>query len=92
MKLKNLFKTKKNWIQYDLAEDSHGNSVDEWAENAVSWCLLGGIRKCYDSSDPIIDKIVKELEADSVFDLVDWNNNKNRKFSDIKRLVDKLDI
>lgn len=93
MKLKELFKNKSTWIQNCLAHNKNGDWVREDSEEAVAWCLAGGMIKCYGYMEPeVAGSIMTELGLSYDVNIVDWNNNKNRKFSDIKRLVNKLDI
>ncbi len=44
-KLKKLFSKSGSWTQFDLARDKDGNNIQPENKDAVSFCLLGGIRK-----------------------------------------------
>jgi hypothetical protein len=47
MKVLDLLKTEKQWIKYYLGKTKAGEHVAGNHPDAVKWCLLGAIQKCY---------------------------------------------
>lgn len=93
MKIKNLL-TKKNWIKFDLAQNKDGGSVDADSSEACKFCLSGAIERVYsDEKDysRVYIQVMNYIGMD-YFNISDWNDQKERKFSDVKKLVDKLNI
>ncbi len=90
MKIRELFKTKKDWIQKAAAKTKDGFPVLPKNENAVCWCLKGAIEKCYPEGKwlEIGEKIRMEIQNS----IINWNDNENRTFKQVKALVKKLDI
>ncbi len=91
MKLKNLFKTKSTWTQEAFARNKNNDIVSVNSRNSVKYCLMGGLIKCYKFNDHpnILDKLFKETGTTN---LVTWNDSSLRKFQDVKKLVNKLNI
>lgn len=100
MKIKQLLVNKGTWTKGVLAQDKNKNIVPVSDVKAVSWCLVGAILKCYDINqiDSIFKEVCKEIGSEhtgysySCNNIIDYNNSPNRKFKDIKKLVNKLDI
>ncbi len=94
MKIKTLFSSSKKWMQGDFAENKYGKHVNSNSKSAVRWCLLGAIAKCYPNPDEAneIEDIVALAIPRDYCGVSSWNDSGNRKFSDIKKLVTKLDI
>lgn len=46
MKLKDLLCNEDKWTQGALARNADGEPVDPESEEAVCWCLIGGIHRC----------------------------------------------
>lgn len=87
-KLKDFFTGKDKWCQ-ESYERSDG-----------SCCLVGAINKCYgDRGHLVLATIANYIKrhtsiyGKSSYDVVvSYNDNNNRRFSDIQKLVNKLDI
>lgn len=98
MKLKKLFSSKRKWTQGELAKDSRGNFAEPLSNEAVCWCLLGAIEKCYGRRTKLSKKVLEKIDYHLFQSLVGegpvavWNDDPYRKFRDIKKLVDTLDI
>lgn len=89
MKLKQLFTSKKKWTQRAFARDKIGRVTSSREKGACSWCLEGAIYKCYRTKAADILRLTK-YHCDG--NIVKWNDNPNRKFEDVKKLVNSLDI
>ena len=100
MKLKELFKDKSSWIQGKYYSHTGQISPDyegQRDQSCEKYCLVGGLERCYpnvSSRYKVIGQINKELNISpfSVMSLENWNDSTSRTFSDIKRLVEELDI
>lgn len=99
MKLSELLAKPENWTQEHQACDAQGNSVSELAPTAVSWCLLGAIKKLYPDSPSIRDgirtKIFMAINSPRLFGrigITDWNDNPKRKHEEVLRLCKELNI
>ena len=91
MTLLELFDNESKWIQGNLATDKDGQFCSPNSTEAVKWCLIGGIYKCYTTSNPAIFGSMKYREVyDKLSDvsyhffgeewLTRWNDNPDRKF------------
>jgi hypothetical protein len=96
MKLSTLFRTKKSWCQGWVAKDSAGHPVETNNRNAVSFCLLGGLRRCYFKPGDInryvrmrgrIEKCLPLNRSISGF-----NDDPSTTFADIRRLIKKAKV
>ena len=91
MKLKELFDKPHKWTRqlYARKEDGHGITAD--SDEAVCWCLMGGIFRCYPDAQK-----QRELELRLGLHLgqhpINWNDTKGRTFEEVKALVEELDI
>ena len=66
MKIRELFKSKHRWLQGDMSltgMGGFGTSVKPTANNALSWCLLGAVKKCYPPPQrgEVIEKIAQKV-------------------------------
>lgn len=106
MKIKELFSDMKKWCKDWMAKDSSGFGLTTARNsNAVRWCLLGAVEKCYPQRDwlKILRKICSYIEADIGYDkkptkamcfklISRWNDSTRRTYKDVKKLVEDLDI
>ena len=91
MKIKELLSSEDKWCQGSLSKTQNGKGCFSFAEEAVSWCLVGAIYKCYHNSiacSSVMFLIKNEL-GDKV---LEWNDDPTRKFEDVRELVERLDI
>lgn len=88
--LKKFFKNKKNWCKY------------AYEKNNGACCLMGAVNKFYplsEENNEVIRQIANYIRrynhsgafADSSI-VLRYNDSRCRKFEDIKKLVNKLDI
>lgn len=76
------FLTPENWCKGEMAVDLAGNPVSWQSSEAVKWCVLGAIGKCYgrfDTSaiDRLKDVVVKRgypKWISSFNDMVEWDS------------------
>lgn len=94
MKIRELLSDESKWTKGFYARNAHGAIRPSKSEEAVSWCILGAIEKCYGGKKA--DGVFLRIEAaypSKLYSCVDdWNDSKKTKFEDVKRLVVELDI
>ena len=90
-KVKDLFKSEKNWTQNVCARDEFGNECYSFSEKAVSFCLLGAVRRIYGEVSPSHIRDLLTDEFGSYGALLTFNDHCN-DFGKIKELVERLDI
>lgn len=92
MKLKELFTDASKWTRRAYARNSRGVPQDYHSPEAVCFCLLGGIYKCYPTEETqfkLFNAI--KLKTGDVW-ISTWNDAPSRTFDEVKQLVNDLDI
>jgi len=89
MKIRELLTDESKWTKRFYAVDSNGEPLPPRSENAVSWCILGAINKCY-TTEEFVDLYLKMALHLGVASLVSWNERAT--FQDVRTLVESLDI
>jgi hypothetical protein len=91
MKVRDLLTDESKWCQGGYSKDACGDSHWNWNRPmAVSWCLSGAIRKCYDKNwEDVFDRVREKLGSRWVSP---WNDDPERTFGDVRSLVEELDI
>ena len=87
--LANLFSEPSRWTKEHYAKDSHGVSTFATADNAVCFCLLGGVRLCYDFLEvPEIEMKLENVLAARGFSgsLANWNDAPKRTVEEVVAL------
>ena len=89
MKVRELFTDESKWSQFAFARNKYGGRVDLDDPYAYSFCIIGAIRHCYPNelASDIKTKIVRLIGDER---LLRWNDTS--KFSEIKKVVEFLDI
>lgn len=101
MTLRELFKSARQWTTGAYARDHKnkkiGLTVEECGPDAVCWCLLGGLRRCY--PDPLIraearKRLVMAIAIHSGREksIPEFNDSKNTRFRDIKAVIEKAGV
>lgn len=95
MKVKDLLSSHHKWCRDTYAMTADGVSCRGTASDAVRFCLLGAVEKCYEPEqvESVYQKIKKELgfapNQDS-YSIAEFNDKSN--FATVKSLVEKLNI
>lgn len=101
MTLQELFASPETWIRGEVARNSAGGPANCESEDAVCWCLLGAIYRCYgreDRSSEDIRRVTEQIQQwfkDNDINtpgITHYNDKVAVGFSDIKRLVTALNI
>lgn len=91
MKIKELLSDESKWTQNAYARDKNNKPVLPNNVNAVKWCLLGAVDKCYrkkSAHDYILDLLITNLGPY----IMSWNDPSFRVFEHVHKLVHELDI
>ena len=97
MKMKELLDSEEKWTKGTYARDKRGKGISPICSNAVCFCLLGAIEKCYSSEKKenldyaVISKIRRHLNL-RTGTIACWNDAPERTFEEVKSLVEELDI
>jgi hypothetical protein len=82
--------TADSWTKGFMAADSQNHCVEIDSKSAVKWCLLGWQRKVYPESFwDVYKKINAFLNINSSSD---WNDSRDRTFSEVLAVLKKLDL
>ena len=92
MKVKELLTDETRWSQGAYAHRADGEVVKFSSPEAVSFCLVGAISRCYwllKDRKPIYDAVCDQIGESFI---PDWNDAKERTFAEVRALVEELDI
>lgn len=97
MKIHELLECSEHWTQKAAARDEKGRPVPMRDSEASSWCLWGALQVCYPdvqqriSATELLQKALDFPTLD-IFNLVHWNDNPERKYSEVISLCRRLDV
>jgi hypothetical protein len=90
--LEKLFWEQKTWTTGQWARNSQGKPVHPCSPNAVEWCLLGGVQRCYPETQEdvvaLLETRIGEIEG-QLIRVQDWNDD-YADFELIRRVVKGL--
>lgn len=100
MKISELLNGPEKWTKEAIARNGDGKPVYLTSPDAVSYCLLGALFKCYEGNNlgkkwNILDKYIKEnykKYANSYSPTVYFNNNEKTTYKDIMKVVKACDL
>jgi hypothetical protein len=105
MKAHELLSSPGTWCQESPAEDAHGNKVSAFHPDAVKWCALAAIQKAYPPSEwelamdrilralSVSDKGIRQLsKSDKACCLMEWNDDRNSSFREIREILVEADL
>jgi len=92
VKVQELLISEDNWTRHVLARNLENEPTFSNDSDAVCWCLVGAIAKCYGSNEPKRIKVINKVERSVKIGIAKWNGNRDRTFEDVKNLVLKLNI
>ena len=105
MNINKLFSSARKWVKFRLGVDADGNGTLPDASDAVRWCLLGAVHKCYpgygrDTQAAIIRlrDVISGLYPEFVDrysdagTIVNFNNDAKTDFRKIKRVIKAANV
>ena len=95
MKIRELLSDESKWTQRAPAKTSLGRPVNSDNPEAVCWCIAGAARHCYGDTfetNEILRRVCNKLEISAFLGYIDWNDAPDRRFEEVKALVNALDI
>ena len=94
MTLQELFADKSKWTKHHFALDASGAKCDITADEAVCWCVMGALAKCYINTsehNKAIDRILKVLKGRHVY-IAEWNDDPTTTIEDIRQVVKEANV
>jgi len=94
MKLKEFFKSEKNWHQGSYCPDKSVRAKDlkNLSKNFDCLCLFGALLYCYRGEYNRRMEVWKLINEEVDRGMSGWNDDPKRTFQDVRDLVEKLDI
>jgi len=93
------------WCQEAPAKDPYGNKLQVFDPRAVKWCALAAIQKNYDRSQwaGAMDRLLRALsvsehglaqltDSDKACCLMEWNDDRQTTFTEIREILFQADI
>ena len=105
MKAHELLNSPDAWCQESPGEDAQGNKVQAWNPKAVKWCALSAVQRIYPSAEwePMMDRLLRALsvsekgitqltKSDKACSLIEWNDDRQYSFRDIREVLVEADV
>jgi hypothetical protein len=105
MKAHELLNSPARWCQESPAEDAGGKKVLAFDPRAVRWCALGAIQKSYPPMEwmDAMDRVLRALsvsengicqlsKSEKACCLMEWNDDRNASFQEIRGAFVQADI
>jgi hypothetical protein len=105
MKAHEFLTSSQRWCKESPAEDSQGNKLEALDPRAVKWCALGAIQKAYSPSQwsEVMDTLLRGLSvsergltqmngSDKACSIMEWNDDPECSFNEIKEILSNSDI
>lgn len=91
MKVKDLLTYESNWVKGVYAKTAEGRNASYCDPDAIRFCLLGAINRCYPplGKREVVNRVVDQLSGRAI---AEWNDDQSTTFTDVRNLVEKLDI
>ena len=91
MKVKDLLTDESKWVKGAYARTAEGRRAGSCESDAVRFCLLGAITRCYPNAGfgEVLNRVVDQLPGRAI---AEWNDDQSTTFTDVRNLVEKLDI
>jgi hypothetical protein len=93
------------WCQESPAKDARGNKLEAFDPKAVQWCALGAIQKIYPvwQCAEAMDRVLRALciskegiaqlsKIDKACCLMEWNDDQQTTFEEIKNILLAADV
>lgn len=87
-KVKALLKQAKQWTQFTYARDASGGAVQLEDAEAVTFCLMGAIRRV-GGEDIVMQREIGRTVRAGMWGLTTWNDDPKRTHADVIKALDK---
>lgn len=84
MKVHELLSNETRWAKNEFSVNMKGKPVAPNSPDAVRWCVVGAIVKCY-REDNDINNVIDKLEANGIQSIEKWNDK-----STYETVIEKL--
>lgn len=92
MKVRELLKDAGCWTKGVFALNAAGDEVSAYAQQATCFCLEGAIMKCYPPGIKRIEVIRCVEQKVGYNNIPAWNDREVTTFTDVRKLIEELDI
>ncbi len=97
MKAYQLLDSPEKWMQNPgsicSAKESNGLNCDDLSSQAVSWCILGALKRCYGTDySGSIKKVLRCLGKKFSHELAPWNDAPGRKWEEVRAVLKEADV
>ena len=96
MTLQELFDKPEKWTRMWYARDAYGTETTATAEDAVCWCLLGGLRLCYGEGTEQEDASARLTRAIAKRDgrglIWYWQDTPGRTFEEVLEVIREANV
>lgn len=94
MKAYELLDSPEKWTQGHFGKTAAGVGVFGRHADAVCWCLLGALQRCYHDSGSVNEMAIRArlrswLETNSI---ISWNDAPERTYDEVISVLKELDI
>ena len=93
-KLTDLMTKESQWTQGAFARLPSGKACLANHADAVSCCLIGGIQRCYHEGPDRTEamRMLKARFSGSITLFLDWHDAPDRKFVEVRALIEELSL
>jgi hypothetical protein len=91
VKVKDILTDESKWTQGVDARDGYGRRCDPCSSSAVSFCVTGAAMRAYQYSAHAQNKAIRALLRaipSEYADLESWNDETDRTFDEVRRLIE----
>jgi hypothetical protein len=101
MKIKDLLTSDDKWTQGVMARDRFGRECLPGSPDAESYCIMGALCKAYDDGGAMDRAIIAILNAIGLDEewyecptgaIENWNDDADRTFEDVRKVLEKADV
>jgi hypothetical protein len=93
LKLREVLTDETKWIKGNYAVDAHGLRTPAYAPTAVCFCIVGAVRRCYDSDNPTaisaLRDAARQLYPNRIGETVSsFNDHPDTTFEDVVKVIE----
>ena len=94
MKVYELLSNESRWTRRAYARDAQGNMCKANDPDAQSWCIIGGVYKCY-TGISLLDaehRLLSTLPAQNTYQVAEWQDDPRVMFEMVRELLIAADV